>query len=103
MNVQGLVTGVSVAIVVQFGRDRSGLVCSVRRKYGVVLRTTVTEWVVVLEMLVNMGASGVGRLPSWPLNVTAPICASALPSIVELAFIVMDAYAIMVPLKTEYV
>jgi len=99
--VQGLVTGVFVAIVVQFVRDRSGLDCSVRRKYGVVLMTTVTELLVVLEMSVNLGASGVGRLPPSPLNVTAPTCDSALPSSVELAFIVMDAYAIMVPLKTE--
>ena len=101
--VQGLVTGVFVAIVVQFVRRRSGMVCRVRRKFGVVLMTTVTELLVVLEMLVNLGASGVGILPALPLNVTAPVWASALPSIVELAFIVMDAYAIMVPLKTEYV
>ena len=101
MNVQGLVTGVFVAIVVQFGGDRPGLDCSVTRKNGVVLRTTVAELGVVLEMLVNTRAFGVGRLPPLPLNVTAPICASALPSIVELAFIVMDAYAIMVPLKTD--
>jgi hypothetical protein len=99
--VQGLVTGVFVAIVVQFVRRRSGMVCRVRRKFGVVLMTTVTELLVVLEMLVNLGASGVGILPASPLNVTAPVWASALPSIVELAFIVMDAYAIMVPLKFE--
>src|SRR5664279_5023902 len=89
-------------MVVQFGRDRSGLACSVRKKYGVVLRTTVAL-VVVLAMPVNMGAAGIGRAPPSPLNVTAPFCASALPSSVELAFIVMDAYAIMVPLKTEEV
>ena len=89
MNVQGLVTGVSVAIVVQFAGDRPGLVCSVRRKYGVVLRTTVAELVVLLEMSVNMGASGVGRLPPVPLYVTPAMRANALPSIVLLVFIVM--------------
>ena len=99
--VQGLVTGVFVAIVVQFVRRRSGMVCRVRSKCGVVLMTTVMELLVVLEMLVNLGASGVGIVPALPLNVTAPVWASALPSIVELAFIVMDAYAIMVPLKFE--
>ena len=53
MNVQGLVTGVFVAIVVQFGAGRMGLDCSVTRKYGVVLRTTVAE-LVALEMLAGV-------------------------------------------------
>ena len=100
VNVHGLITGVFVAIVVQFGRDRSGLVCSVRGKYGVVLRT-MSALVVVLETLVKLRAAGIGRLPPAPLNVTAPTWASALPSSVELAFIVIDEYAIMVPMKTE--
>ena len=103
VNVQGLVIGVSVVIVFQFGGDRLGLACSVRRKYGEVRRTTVAELVVVLEILVKMGPSAVGRLPPAPLNVTAPTCASARPSRVEPVFIVMEAYAIMVPLKTEVV
>jgi hypothetical protein len=84
VKVQELVIGVFVAIVVQFEGDRPGLVCSVRRKFGVVLRTTVTGLVVVLEMSVKMGAAGHdGRLPLLPLYVTAPFCASALPSIME--------------------
>ena len=97
-----LVAGLFVAIVVQFGREMSELVWRVRRKYGEVLRTTVAL-VVVLAMPVKMGAAGIDRLPPSPLNVTAPTCASALPSIVELAFIVTDAYAIIVPLETEEV
>src|ERR1017187_2869087 len=97
-----LVARLFVAIVVQFGREMSELVWRVRRKYGEVLRTTVAL-VVVLAMPVKMGAAGIDRLPPSPLNVTAPFCASALPSKVELAFIVMDAYAMMVPLKTEEV
>ena len=36
-----------------------------------------------------------------PLNVTAPVCTSALPFMVELAFMVMEAYAMMVPWKAE--
>jgi hypothetical protein len=80
----------------------SGLVCNVSRKYGVVLRTTLAlSLVVPLSIWMKAGASGVGRLPPEPLNVTAPVCARALPSIVELAYIVMEAYASMVPLKTE--
>jgi hypothetical protein len=71
------VTGVFVAIVVQFGGDRPGLDCSVTRKYGVVLRTTVTELVVVLEMLVNTGAFGVGSSPTLPLNLRTAV---TLPS-----------------------
>ena len=55
-----LVTGVFVAIIVQFVGDRLGLVCSVTRKYGVVLRTTVAL-VVVLAMPVNRGAAGIDR------------------------------------------
>jgi hypothetical protein len=55
----------------------------------VVLRTTVTELVVVLEMLVNTGAVGVGSSPTLPLNVTPAVNAKALPSIVLLVFIVM--------------
>ena len=90
MNVQILVIGKFVAIVVQFVRDRFGLDCSVTRKYGEVLRTTVAL-VRVLAMLVNTGAAGIDRLPPSPLNVTAPFCASARPSKVELAFIVMEA------------
>ena len=88
--VQGLVIGVFVAIVVQFVRDRAGLDCSVTKKYGEVLRTKVAL-VRVLEKPVNTGAAGIDRLPPSPLNVTAPFCASARPSKVELAFIVMDA------------
>ncbi len=67
--------------------------------------TTVAEsgLVVFLEMLVNMGAAGVGRLPASPLNVTPPLNAKALPSIVLLVFIVTAMSAIMVPLKTENV
>ena len=95
------VPGVLVAIVVQL--ERSGLVCNVRRKYGVVLRTTVAELATGPEMTVKMGAAGMGRLPPVPLNVTAPVCTSALPFMVELAFMVMEAYAMMVPLKTEEV
>ena len=89
VNVQGLVTGVLVAIVVQFRGDRPGLDCSVTSKYGVVLRTTVAELVVVLEMSVNTGASGIGRLPLSPLNVTPAVKANALPSIALEVFIVM--------------
>ena len=89
VNVQGLVTGVCVAIVVQFGGDRPGLDCSVTRKYGVVPSTMVTELVVVLEMLVNTGAFGVGSSPTLPLNVTPAVKAKALPSIELLVFIVM--------------
>ena len=89
VNVQGLVTGVSVAIVVQFGGDTPGLDCSVTRKYGVVLRTTVTELMVVLEMLVNTGAFGVGNSPTLPLNVTPAVKANALPSIALVVFIVI--------------
>ena len=66
-----------------------------------VLMTTVMVSWIGLEILVNLGASGVGKLPLLPLKVTAPVCASARPSMVELAFIVMEAYAIMVPLKSE--
>ena len=90
VNVHGLVTGVSVASVVQFVRDMSGLVCSVRRKYGVVLRTTVVELVAVLEVWVNLGASGVGRLPLLPLYVTPALNAKARPSIALVVFMVMD-------------
>src|ERR1017187_2696273 len=97
-----LVTGLFVAIIVQLGGDRLGLDCSVTRKYGEVLRTTVAL-VSVLKMPVNMGAAGIDRLPPSPLKVTAPFCASARPSKVELAFIEMEAYAMMVPLKTEEV
>src|SRR5664279_2244214 len=97
-----LVTGVFVAIVVQFGGDRSGLVCNVRRKYGVVLRTTVAL-VVVLEMLVNTGAFGVGSSPTLPLNVTPAVNANALPSIALLVFITMAWSDIMVPLNTANV
>ena len=88
VNVQGLVAGVFVAIGVQVGRDKLGLVCSVRGKYGAVLRTTVAL-VVVLEMLVNTGAFGVGSSPASPLNVTPAVKAKALPSIELLVFIVM--------------
>ena len=78
-----------MAIVVQL--KRSGLLCSVRKKYGEVLTTTVADVADVLVMSVKNGATGMGRLPPLPLNVTAPVCASALPSMVELAFIEMDA------------
>src|ERR1035437_8317812 len=89
LNVQGLVTGVFVAIVVQFGGDKPGLDCSVTRKNGVVLRTTVTELVVVLEMPINTGAFGVGSSPTMPLNVIPAVKAKALPSIALLVFITM--------------
>ena len=89
VNVQELVTGVAVAIVVQIGWDRSRVVCSVRRKYGVVLRTTVAELGAFLEILVNRGAASVGRLPLVPLKVTPAVNAKALPSIVLLVFSVM--------------
>ena len=89
MNVQGLVTGVFVAIVVQFAGDKPGLDCSVTRKNGVVLSTTVTELVVVLEMPINAGAFGVGSSPTSPLNVTPAVKAKALPSIELLVFITM--------------
>ena len=65
-NVHRLVTGVFVAIDVQFGSDRLGLDCRVTIKYGVVLRTT-TELVVVLTRLANTGAVGVGNSPTLPL------------------------------------
>jgi len=55
----------------------------------VVLRTTVTELVVVLEMPVNTGAFGVGSSPTLPLNVTPAVKANALPSIALLVFITM--------------
>ena len=53
--------------------------------------TTVAEsgLVVFLEMLVNMGAAGAGRLPLSPLNVTPAVNDNALPSIVLLVFITM--------------
>ena len=86
MKVQVLVTGVSVVIVAQLWRDKSGQACSVRRKYGEVRRTTVAE-LVVLEMSVKMGAAGVGRLPPTPLNVTPAENDIALPSIVLLVSI----------------
>ena len=57
----------------------------------------------VRAILVNMGAAGIDKLPPSPLNMTAPFCARALPSKVEPAFIVMEAYAMIVPLKTEEV
>ena len=47
MTVQILVVGVFVAMVVQFAGERLGLDCSVTPKYGVVLRTIVTELVFV--------------------------------------------------------
>ena len=90
VTVQGLVTGVFVAIVVHCSAGRMGLDWSVTRKYGVVVRTMVAE-LAALEMLVNMGAAGVGNTLPLPLNVTAPTWASALPSSVELASMVMDA------------
>ena len=83
-----LVAGVFVAIIVQFVGDRLGLVCSVTKKYGDVLRTTVAL-VRVLEMLVNMGAFGVGRLPPLPLYVIPAVNAKALPSSVLLVIITM--------------
>ena len=89
VNVQGLVRGVLVAIVVQFSGERPGLDCSVTREYGVVLRTTVAESAAVVEMSVNTGASGIGRLPLSPLYVTPAVKAKALPSIVLLVFITM--------------
>src|ERR1035441_623809 len=89
VNVQGLVAGVSVAIVVQLGGDRPGLDCSVTRKNGAGVRTMVTELVVVLEMPVNLGAFGVGSSPASPLNVTPAVKAKALPSIALLVFITM--------------
>ena len=88
VNVQGVVTGVFVAMDDQFGEDRPGLDCNVTRKYGVVLRTTVAL-VVVLEMPVNWGASGVGSSPTLPLKVTPAVNAKALPSIALVVFIVM--------------
>ena len=51
LNIQGLVIGVCVAIVVQLAGDKPGLDCSVTKKYGVVSRTTLTELAVVLEIL----------------------------------------------------
>lgn len=89
VNVHELETGVLVAMVVQFERDRFGLDCSVTRKYGVVLRTSVTELVFVLEMLVNAGAVGVGNSPTSPLNVTPALEAKARPSIALVEFMVM--------------
>jgi hypothetical protein len=83
-----LVMGVLVEIVVQV--KRFVLDCSVKRKYGAVVRVTVAE-LAVLVMAVKMGVVRVGKLPPVPLNVTAPVCASALPSMVELAFMVMEA------------
>ena len=59
-----------VEIVVQV--KRSGLDCSVKRIFGVVLRKTVVE-VLVVVMAVKMGDVGVGRLPPVPLKVTAPV------------------------------
>ena len=87
---QLLVVGLFVAIIVQFVGDRFGLDWSVTRKYGEVLRTTVAL-VRVLEMDVNAGAAGAGRVPPLPMYVTAPYCAKALPSMLELEFIVMEA------------
>ena len=89
-----------MAIIVQTGRDRLGLDCSVTRKYGEVSRTTVAL-VRVLEMPVKTGAAGAGKAPPLPSNVTAPFCASALPSVVEPIIIVMDEEAMTVPAKTE--
>ena len=62
VKVQKLVIGVCVLMVVQFVGDKSGLACSVRRKYGVVLTATVAE-AVAREKLARLGASGRGRLP----------------------------------------
>jgi hypothetical protein len=89
VNVQGLVTGVFVAIVVQFAGDRPGLDCSVARTNGGVLRTTVTELAVFREISVNSGTFAVGRSPTLPLNVTPAVKAKALPSVTLLVFIVM--------------
>ena len=100
VNVQILLVDIFVAIAVQSGGDKLGLVCSVTRKYGAVLRTTVAL-VVVIEKPVNMGPAGADRLPPSPLKVTAPTCASARPAKVELAFMVMDEYAMIVPWKAE--
>jgi hypothetical protein len=96
VNVHVLVAGVAVAIVVQLARDKFERACSVRRKYGMVLRTTVTELVGVMEMEVKMGAVGAGRVALAPLNVTA-VDANALPTIVLLVAMVTAVPAIMVP------
>ena len=77
VNVQGLVTGVFVAIVVQFAGDKPGLDCSVTRTSGGVLRTTVTELVVFREIPVNSGTFALGRSPTLPLNVTPAVAAQS--------------------------
>ena len=89
MKVQELVTGVFVAMGVQSGWERLELIWIVTRPFGLVF-SVITELVALRMMLVNLGASGIGRLPLWPLKVTAPTWASARPSNVELAFIVME-------------
>ena len=83
-----LVAGVFVAIIVQFGGERSGLDCNVTRKYGEVLRTTVALERVV-EIPAKTGAAGVGILPPTPLYVTPAVNANALPSNVLLVIITM--------------
>lgn len=51
----------------------------------------------------NLMPYGVGTVMVLVSNVTAPVCANALPSSVAPVAIVIDANARMFPLKTEYV
>ena len=102
INVSGLITGIGVAIVVQF--VRSVEVSIVRVRPGVLVMTRVTEPSGARWMGPKMGAVG-SNVPGTVIvlasKVTAPVRANNRPSTAAPVVTVMEAKARMFPFTTE--